>query len=319
MPKGEWEGMRISDGVLGFIHKIIMFVTWPFRHWKMLIGGIIVIVAVAVIIPMCYGAKFGDVVNWYKNLLTTKPVMQAAQQISEVKNKTQEQIAVKVEDVKQAVQQILPQVTSSDEEDKAAAVKSEPIRFTSWNVAKFNKVKYEKPVQKAGEGNEKIEIKAPTFASLKQKTEEQVAAIADEALALQPQVVQEDSYKPIKQTASYYAGKLGDYYRIRPDLELIYLTEAEKIYHTADVVGANSLYINGVYVYLYGIYTNPDYYDEAEAKQFLEKIVEGKKVHCDIVAYTSQGQAATALCFIDGELINKAMVDAGLAKNIALK
>ncbi len=318
MPKSEWEGMRISDGVLGFIHKIIMFVTWPFRRWKLLVGGIIVLAAVAIIVPMCYGAKFGDVINWYKDLFTSKPVVQATEKINAVKETAREQIIVKVEDVKQAMQQIMPQVTS-DEEEKVEAVKSEPIRFTSWNVAKFNKVKYEKPVQKAGAGNEKVEIKAPTFATLKKQADEQVAAIADEALAPQPQVVQEDSYKPIKQTASYYAGKLGDYYRIRPDLELIYLTEAEKIYHTADVVGANSLYINGVYVYLYGIYTNPDYYDEAEAKQFLEKMLEGKKVHCDIVAYTSQGQAATALCFINGELINKAMVDAGLAKNIALK
>ena len=52
---------------------------------------------------------------------------------------------------------------------------------------------------------------------------------------------------------------------------------------------------------------------------FLEKRFGDKPAHCDIVAYTSQTQMATALCFVDGELINKALVEAGLAENVALK
>jgi endonuclease YncB( thermonuclease family) len=79
------------------------------------------------------------------------------------------------------------------------------------------------------------------------------------------------------------------------------------------------LYIDGTYVYLYGIYTNPDIYDAAEAQLYLEQLVEGKEVYCDVVAYTTQTQMATALCFVDGVFINGDMVQNSLALDVALK
>ena len=71
-------------------------------------------------------------------------------------------------------------------------------------------------------------------------------------------------------------------------------------------------------MFLYGIYTDPDIYDAAEAQDYLEKITEGRKVHCEIVAET-YSHTATALCFVQGVFINKALVDRKLARNVALR
>lgn len=303
--KSEWAEMQMN-GFLGWVHKVVMFLTWPFRRFKLLLSIIIGVLIVMIIVPMCYGVAFRDIPSWYYQLIKAPFVQNVTQSVSDkalaIKNKATQQIAAKIDDVKQKVEQISPEIKAAEE----AKAKGEPIKFTTWNVAKFNKVKYERPVQKKDE----VKLKAPTFAVLRRETKE-------------AQVKREQEIKKKQEEKKiggpYYKGNLADYYRVRNDLGLTYLSESEKYHGKADVLGPNSLYIGNTYVYLYGIYTNPDIYDAAEAQLYLEELVEGKTVHCDVVAYTTQTQAATALCFVDGIFINGAMVNKALALDVALK
>lgn len=307
----EWSDMQMN-GFLGLIHKIVMFITWPFRRFKFLLAIIAAVLVVMIVVPMCYGIKFTQIPHWYYNILTGSFATQIRQTVSDsvtnAKDKASQKINEKIDGVKQTVQQIVPDMPSAQiraaEEAKA---KGEPVRFTAWNVAKFNKVQYKKP---RADKNAEVKIKAPTFAVLKRETKE---AQAERELRENEQMADDIYIRP------YYKGKLADYYRVRQDLGLTYLNESEKLHGKADVLEPNSLYINGTYVYLYGIYTNPDIYDAAEAQLYLEQLVEGKEVYCDVVAYTTQTQMATALCFVDGVFINGDMVQNSLALDVALK
>ncbi len=304
--KSEWADMQMS-GFLGWVHKIVMFITWPFRRFKLLLSIIIGVLVVMIIIPMCYGVAFRDIPSWYYQLIKAPFVKQITQAINDktsaVKDQATQQIAAKIDNVKQKINQISPEIKAAEE----AKAKGEPIKFTAWNVAKFNKVKYEK---KVAEPKEDIKLKAPTFAVLKRETKEAQVKREQEAKKQQEEE---------KIGGPYYKGHLEDYYRVRTDLGLTYLSESEKYHGKAEVMGPNSLYIAGTHVFLYGIYTNPDIYDVAEAQVHLEELIEGKVVHCDVIAYATQTQAATALCFVDGLFINGDLVNKSLALDVALK
>ncbi|MBP1532238.1 MAG: hypothetical protein ILA52_01905, partial [Alphaproteobacteria bacterium] len=83
--------------------------------------------------------------------------------------------------------------------------------------------------------------------------------------------------------------------------------------------GPNSLYLNDNFLFLYGVYTNPQNYDAQAAQQYLTDITDGRNVHCEVIAYTVQTQTASALCFVNGISINRALVNHNLADNTALK
>lgn len=68
----------------------------------------------------------------------------------------------------------------------------------------------------------------------------------------------------------------------------------------AEVKNANELVVGGTYIFLYGIYVDPNLARGAAAKKFLVDKLKGKKVRCNIVAYTYQ-DVATGLCYVDGE------------------
>jgi len=300
--KSEWADMQMS-GFLGWIHKIVMFITWPFRRFKLLLSIIIGVLVVMITIPMCYGVAFKDIPSWYYQLIKAPFVQHMTQAVSDKASEIKEHTSQTIDGVKQKIGKISPEIKAAEE----AKAKGEPIKFTTWNVAKFNKVKYEK---KVAEPKEDIKLKAPTFAVLKRETKEAQVKREQEAKKQQEEE---------KIGGPYYKGHLEDYYRVRTDLGLTYLSESEKYHGKAEVMGPNSLYIAGTHVFLYGIYTNPDIYDVAEAQVHLEELIEGKVVHCDVIAYATQTQAATALCFVDGLFINGDLVNKSLALDVALK
>ena len=199
--KSEWAEMQMN-GFLGWVHKVVMFLTWPFRRFKLLLSIIIGVLIVMIIVPMCYGVAFRDIPSWYYQLIKAPFVQNVTQSVSDkalaIKNKATQQIAAKIDDVKQKVEQISPEIKAAEE----AKAKGEPIKFTTWNVAKFNKVKYERPVQKKDE----VKLKAPTFAVLRRETKE-------------AQVKREQEIKKKKKKKKiggpYYKGNLADYYRVR--------------------------------------------------------------------------------------------------------
>ncbi len=297
----EWAQLRVS-GFLGLIHKLMMFITWPFRHWKFMLLALVLLIIAMVVIPLVYDVKFSDIPSWYKAKMTHPFMTVIKNNVENLKRMTEQKITQSVDTVKDQMQKIAPEIKTTE---SAKTETKEKIRFTAWNVAKFNKAKYQKPQQQ----NTTVASKAQTFAELKKATPNRNESEEKEEIAVIQKTPEE----------SYYEGELEDYYAVRRDLDLMYLTQSEKLYGHVDVVGPNSLYIENTFIYLYGIYTNPDIYNEQSAQLYLEKLIDNQPVHCDIVAYSIQSQTPTALCFLNGRLINQELVDADYAADIALK
>ena len=101
------------------------------------------------------------------------------------------------------------------------------------------------------------------------------------------------------------------------NMNLDYLPLPKDVMGIASVRNANEIEIDGIYMFLYGIYANQDTARGIEAGAFLRNLINGKRVKCNIVAYTKQ-KVATAMCVYNGESINHLMVDEGFSQNISL-
>lgn len=286
MKGSEWDGMK-TKGWAKFLRYAYMLVTFPLR--RPMIAGILVVCAVTI---GYFKKQIDSVWQRYEDTKPVKEVVEAKDSLLDFfKNK-----------VPSSVQSFLPEkiVENVQSEDK-----KDTVRFVSWSVAKFNRSKY----QKKGNG---LKIGVPsvgTFSDEKRKArEKRKLQIADDEKELEQQ------YRDV-----YYEGDLSDYYIENPSLKLEYLTTVEKLYGEVAVVGPNSLIIDGKFAYLYGIYSDSAVYNVAQARQYLEEVTQNRKIHCDVVAYTYAAQAATALCFVNGVLINRVMVDKNLARNVALR
>ena len=106
-------------------------------------------------------------------------------------------------------------------------------------------------------------------------------------------------------------------YQKRDDLDLSYYQTPKHISGEAIIYGANELYIDDTYLYLYGIYTDPNIHNEGQARSYLRSLIAGQNVDCYIVAKTKD-DIATAICFSANKNINEHMVRAYLADNVAL-
>lgn len=296
--ESEWAEMRIS-GLLGWVHKIVMLITFPFRKFWQIVFFIIFLLLILISVPMYKGVAFRDIWAWYQDRLP-------ARQIADMKDKAQAEVNAKITSVKKKISGIVPDsVQKSEPEQK----KKEEVRFVAWNVAEFGKAKYKpqpvKPASVAKVHNEQ------SYTQLKETAQESKAEEQESYAEAETDKVDTEIMPDV--------GNLTSYYRVLKNRDLAYISEPEVLYDTIKIVDPNAIYINNTYMYLYGIYSNPQYYNVADAEAYLQSLTEGHKVRCDIVAYTVQTQAATALCFVGDIFINKAMVDNGFADNIALK
>lgn len=105
--------------------------------------------------------------------------------------------------------------------------------------------------------------------------------------------------------------------KVKRTLPLIYLDEPKEINGVTKVYNANELEVDGTYIFLYGIYVNPDTELGIEAKKFLEEVVKNQIVRCSIVAYTFQ-DIATGMCYIGNQNLNQMLVTRKFSKNVAL-
>ncbi|MBQ8671092.1 MAG: hypothetical protein IJ525_01065 [Alphaproteobacteria bacterium] len=279
--KKEWVEMRLS-GVLLWIHRAIMLITLPFRKFWQITVGLLVLILILIAVPMFKGIKLHDVWAWYMVKMPTHEFV-------EIK----EEAIYKVKEKAESIERIVKPAINKKQPQKAEGEnKKEDVKFVSWNVAGFRKAKY---------NPEKAKLKAKSASKRKLQI-----------MAHTPNDGKNNSEK-------YYDGDLSQYYIVLDNNDLEYLETPEKLYSTVDVVGPNSFYIAGEYVYLYGIYSNPNDYDLKLAQDFLVTATKDRQVYCEVVAYTSQSQAGTALCFVDGIFLNKKMVDYHLADNVGLK
>lgn len=105
---------------------------------------------------------------------------------------------------------------------------------------------------------------------------------------------------------------------VKKKLALVYVNEPKTISGPAIVANANELIINNETIFLFGIYVDPNTSKGQEAKVFLDKTIGGRNVDCNIEAYTYQG-IATGICNVGQTNLNKALVDKGMSKNVALE
>lgn len=101
-------------------------------------------------------------------------------------------------------------------------------------------------------------------------------------------------------------------------LALVYVDGNKTISGVPAVANANELIINKETIFLYGVYVDPNTSKGKEAKIFLSKTILDKDVSCTIQAYTYQG-IATGICTVNGVNLNKALVENGFSKNVALE
>lgn len=282
-----------------FIYNLYMILTFPVRKWWIILGVLATILLVLIIIPTMEGVKKDDIVDWYKAKWSHSEVNRA-------KNKTIAKISKKIDEVKNNVSEVLP-----DSADKQAQnIKKKESDLVAWHVAEFKKAKYVPQEKSIVKSNTKVQDKN-TFALIKEQMKKTVKKAKEQP---KKEVIEE----PVPQKEPLAVNE-PVYYEVRTDLNLAYLDEPEEIFGEATIVGPNELYVGEDFVYLYGIYTNPRIYDENDAKNFLTNMTANQNVECDVVAYSTQTQAKTALCFVNGVLINKQMVAEGFADNVALK
>ena len=279
-----------------FCYNVYMILTFPVRRWWIILSVLATVLLVLIIIPTMEGIKKEDIIDWYK-------AKWAYSDMNKAKNRTIAMMSRKFKSLKENVKEILPDTEDTEVVVKQSKKKSDLV---AWNVAEFRKAKYVPKGQKSANPEVKVHDKN-TFALLKEQMKNKKSA----SHAVSAVVEQDD--------VAIYENNLSHYYEIRSDLDLEYLEEPEIIIGTATISGANDLYIEDTFVYLYGIYTNPRLYNVNEAKNFLDAVTYDQQVECDVVAYSTQTHAKTALCFVNGVLINKQMVIENLASNVALK
>ena len=66
--------------------------------------------------------------------------------------------------------------------------------------------------------------------------------------------------------------------KVKRNLPLIYLDEPKEVIGVTKVYNANEIEVDGTYIFLYGIYVNPETELGLEAKKFLENVVKNQVV-----------------------------------------
>lgn len=289
-----------------FLHSVFMVVTYPVRHIFIFSICVIIFLAVLIALPLLFGVSANHIGDWYllkcnKNNICT-----------EIQEKIEK--AVKTEPSEVSAPKI---IRAQQVEDTEAMKESRRVfKKTDAPIApedaeleseikpkkqyKIMNIKKNPPISRA-------EV-MPEVVKAESKTVEPVVVSQPVVLpALQPE-------KPVVVAPELPASK---YYRRDDTLPLVYEDTPQTVKGETFVFSANEISVGNTYIILYGIYTDPEKYNQEDANQYLKELADGKMSECKIVAYT-QHNIATGVCFLDGRSINQNLVDAGFADNVAL-
>ncbi len=318
--------LRLS-GFLAWIHRAIMFITLPIRKFWQIAAVIAAVLVLLAIAHFYYGIGFEHISYWQNKLVPIKEISQKTDDVAA-------EIYERLEQVKNNVSETVNTENTNSEQQKDEVYGKK--RFVAWNVPEFKKIKY-KPLSKSlrfGNGvRPKLQKQNETVSAKEEAHIDNMQTISmkEETAVQVPELHKNSDVKPLiehprilkkvraPQKEDFYSGKITDYYEIIENRGLIYLEIPEVLFGPAEILGPNSLYVGDVFMFLYGIYTDATEFDVRSAKKYLEQITEKKNLRCEIVAYTAQTEAATALCFIKGAFVNREMVRHGFANNVALK
>lgn len=289
-----------------FLHSVFMVVTYPVRHIFIFSICVIIFLAVLIALPLLFGVSANHIGDWYllkcnKNNICT-----------EIQEKIEK--AVKKEPAEVSAPKI---IRAQQVEDTEAMKESRRVfKKTDAPIApedaeleseikpkkqyKIMNIKKNPPISRA-------EV-MPEVVKAESKTVEPVVVSQPVVLpALQPE-------KTVVVAPELPASK---YYRRDDTLPLVYEDTPQTVKGETFVFSANEISVGNTYIILYGIYTDPEKYNQDDANQYLKELADGKMLECKIVAYT-QHNIATGVCFLDGRSINQNLVDAGFADNVAL-
>ena len=272
-------------GFNGFLHRTAMFLLYPLRKPLIFFPLLILLY----LIPTFIGARPSEVHVWYWNKI--KSAYNSAAGV--VSDKVNPWFADKEEAVPELGGKALPERGI----DQLVGMRQKAVRRQMFEKAKS----------------------APQAVDILEN--EEVVPVSEIKRDEQPQpaadVVQEYNDK-ISELSSRNTAPAGSAtITVSQKLPLVYLKDPVPVSGKALVQNANEIIVDGTYIFLYGIYVDPNLPKGIEAKKYLEQFVKDKVVRCDIVAYTYQ-DIATALCYVDDDSINQRLVDEEFSRNVAL-
>lgn len=272
-------------GFKGFLHRMAMFLLYPLRKPLIFFPLLILLY----LIPTFIGARPSEVHVWYWNKI--KSAYNSAAGV--VSDKVNPWFADKEEAVPELGGKALPERGI----DQLVGMRQKAVRRQMFEKAKS----------------------APQAVDILEN--EEVVPVSEIKRDEQPQpaadVVQEYNDK-ISELSSRNTAPAGSAtITVSQKLPLVYLKDPVPVSGKALVQNANEIIVDGTYIFLYGIYVDPNLPKGIEAKKYLEQFVKDKVVRCDIVAYTYQ-DIATALCYVDDDSINQRLVDEEFSRNVAL-
>ena len=272
-------------GFKGFLHRTAMFLLYPLRQPLIFFPLLILLY----LIPTFIGARPSEVHVWYWNKI--KSAYNSAAGV--VSDKVNPWFADKEEAVPELGGKALPERGI----DQLVGMRQKAVRRQMFEKAKS----------------------APQAVDILEN--EEIVPVSEIKRDEQPQpaadVVQEYNDK-ISELSSRNTAPAGSAtITVSQKLPLVYLKDPVPVSGKALVQNANEIIVDGTYIFLYGIYVDPNLPKGIEAKKYLEQFVKDKVVRCDIVAYTYQ-DIATALCYVDDDSINQRLVDEEFSRNVAL-
>ncbi len=272
-------------GFKGFLHRTAMFLLYPLRKPLIFFPLLILLY----LIPTFIGARPSEVHVWYWNKI--KSAYNSAAGV--VSDKVNPWFADKEEAVPELGGKALPERGI----DQLVGMRQKAVRRQMFEKAKS----------------------APQAVDILEN--EEVVPVSEIKRDEQPQpaadVVQEYNDKISELSSRNTASAGSATITVSQKLPLVYLKDPVPVSGKALVQNANEIIVDGTYIFLYGIYVDPNLPKGIEAKKYLEQFVKDKVVRCDIVAYTYQ-DIATALCYVDDDSINQRLGDEEFSRNVAL-
>ena len=290
------------EGAAKWIHRFVMFVTYPFRHPYVFLMMLAIAFLIGTAIPMFKGVPVRNIPEWYWQKLGIVEALRKPD-IKAVPKKIKAAKFKKEIKLKHAAFEPKPVLIEDTVEVEIPEPQMpEPQKYAAWNIK-----------NKAVSQKEEINVVKSEEKPVEKIVEEPVQSEPVQAKPVQVESIQPEERKVLNKKANLPELK----YQKREDLALTYYETPKHIRGEAIIYGANEISVDDTYLYLYGIYTNPNIHSVGQARSYLRELIAGQQVDCYIVAQTKE-EIATAICFAAGRNINESMVQAYLADNIAL-
>ena len=277
------ENINEISGIAGLIHKIVMFITYPFRKPLRCLFFVAFIGALAYFLPIyMYNVPQKEVYNWY---------------LGRFKDVKEQIIVPYVQKGTDALVDTMQQPTSQSIGRKTFSKSSSTGYKVDVLSEEASDVVNIEDIRRAEENAEAPRL--PVSGSKNYNDSE----VEDSSV-----IMMYENEKSIVETSVDYSKIKGEY------SGLDYLDKIVTIEGEAEIHNVNELSVDGVYVFLYGIYAEPQSYEGVKGREFLKNLIGEEKIRCDVLAYTQDGRIATAECYINNIDINKALVLQGFSK-----